>query len=81
VPDSDSCSATTHWLFDYFVGASEQTHWDTDVKCIGGLENDDKLEFGRCLDGQLARFLIFENTIDKRSRALMLVDKAGAVGQ
>jgi len=33
------------------------------------------------LDGQLARFLIFENTIDKRSRALMLVDKAGAVGQ
>src|SRR5262245_23294927 len=81
VPSRDSCSATTHQLFDYLVGASKQRHWDTDAERFGGFQIDDKLKLGRRLDGQLARPFTLENTIDIRSRAPRLVDKVGAVGQ
>jgi hypothetical protein len=65
---------------NYRVGASKQWERNADAKCLGGLEIDDKFELGRSLDGQLARLLTLEDTIDIRSRAPMLVDKVGAVG-
>ena len=37
-------------LLDDLVGTSEESGWDREAECVGGLEVDDQLEFGRLLD-------------------------------
>ena len=46
-------------LFDQFVGAAEQRHWNSEAERLGGLKVDDQLEFGRPLNRQIGRLVAF----------------------
>ena len=46
-------------LFDQFVGAAEQRHWNSEAERLGGLKVDDQLEFGRSLNRQIGRLVAF----------------------
>jgi hypothetical protein len=40
-------------LFDYLVGQREQCRRHVEAECLGCIEIDDQLEFGRLLDRQI----------------------------
>ena len=42
-------------LFDHLVGEHEQVMRNGEAECIGGLEVDNEIEFGRLLDRDIAR--------------------------
>jgi hypothetical protein len=44
-------------LFDHLVGGREQYPRHSDPECLGSPEIDHQIEFGRPLDGQIARLL------------------------
>jgi hypothetical protein len=43
-------------LFDHLVGSEEQLRWDFGSECLGRLEVEDKIEFGRLHDWQVSGF-------------------------
>jgi hypothetical protein len=47
------------FLFDQFVGAAEQRHWNSEAERLGSLKVDDQLEFGRSLNRQIGRLVAF----------------------
>jgi len=49
-------------LFDHLIGATEERDWDGEAQRPRRLEVDDQLNFGGLLDGQVGRFLAFENS-------------------
>jgi len=53
-------------LLDHLVGCGQQRIRDGNSERLGGLEVDDELEFGRKLDGQLARLRTAQNAVDIR---------------
>jgi hypothetical protein len=55
VPIADSCAAANS-LFDHLVGALKQWRRDSEAQRLGGLEIDDKLDFGRKFHRQVAGF-------------------------
>ena len=42
-------------LFDHLVGEHQQVMRDGEAECIGGLEVDNEVEFGRLLNRDIAR--------------------------
>src|SRR4051794_10664981 len=63
------------YLFDHLVCAGEQRRRELEAERFCGVEIDDQVVLGRCLDGQVAGLLAVENAIDVRSRASILVDR------
>src|SRR5437870_754166 len=53
-----------HNSFDDLIGASKDRLRYGEAECLGGLEIDDQLEFGRLLDWQVGRFGAFEDLSD-----------------
>src|SRR6266511_6312525 len=64
VPGSDICSAANCGLFDHLVGNGEHARGNVEAKRFCGLEIDDKLEFGRLFDRQIAGIGALENSVD-----------------
>jgi hypothetical protein len=60
--------------FDHLVGGREKRRWDGQAKRIGGFEIDHELVFGWRLDRQIGRFLAFEDTINIRGSAWVIVN-------
>ena len=56
-------------LLDHFVGAREYCFWDGNAEHFGGLEIDNKIEFGRPLDRDIARLRATQNLVDQLSVA------------
>src|SRR5262249_50521808 len=51
-------------LLDHLVGGAEQCGRNGEAERVCGLEIDDKLEFGRLLDGQIAGIGALKNSVD-----------------
>jgi hypothetical protein len=58
LPEVARCGAALI-LFDQFVGAAEQRHWNSEAERLGGLKIDDQLEFGCSLNRQIGRLVAF----------------------
>jgi hypothetical protein len=69
VPKADSALRQNNVLFDHLVGAGEQRGRDGQAERLRGLEVDDKLEFGRLLNGQIGWLGTLEDFIDVASGA------------
>ena len=67
-------------LFDHRIGANEHRCGYVEAERLGGLEVDDQLVLGRRLHRQVGRLLTLKNAIDITSRAPVLIDGIGAVG-
>jgi hypothetical protein len=52
-------------LFDHLVGAQQKRFRNSKPECFGGLEIDDKLEFGRLFDRDIAGFRPVQNLVDE----------------
>src|SRR5262245_64862410 len=50
-------------LFDYPVRAMEHRWRDRQLECLGRLQVDDQLEFGRLLDGEVGGFGTFQSLV------------------
>src|SRR5712691_5479135 len=61
VPKPDSCTAAIRILFDHLVGDQQYGTRNFHIEQSGGLEIDDKLVFGRLLDGKISRFCTIQN--------------------
>src|SRR5262245_15000273 len=66
-------------LFNDLIRPQQQRRWDGEAEDFGGLHVDDEFEFGRLLEGQVARVRPFENTVDVGGRAAKLVGKVRAI--
>jgi hypothetical protein len=58
------CRAPRRRLFNHLVGAQQKRLGDFQPQCLGGLEIDDQLEFGRLLNWQVGRFGAIEDLND-----------------
>ena len=67
-------------LFDHLVGASEHRVRHGETKRLGRLEIDGQIVLVWRLHWQIGRLLALEDTIDVVSRAPILVDCIGPVG-
>src|SRR6516165_7979352 len=65
--------------FDDLVGAGEDRWRDRQPECRCGLEVDDKVEFYRLLDGQVAGFRSFQDPVYIIRRPPEVVGHIGAV--
>ena len=54
---------------DHLVGDQQQITRNFQIECSGALEIDDKLVFGRLLDGKIGRFCTLQNLADIDCRA------------
>ena len=66
-------------LFDDLVSATEERDREGETQRPGGLEIDDQLDFGGLLDGQIGRFLAFENAPGVESGQTLRVRNASSV--
>jgi hypothetical protein len=78
VPRPDSCSAAMR-SFNGLVREREQRWWDREAKCLGGLEVDHELEFGRPQDRQVAWLLALEYPPGVDARLAIGISDAGRV--
>src|SRR5262245_53242657 len=85
-PKADMCGALAHvrfgpnsglsrMLFDQIVSASEERLRNGESECLGSLEIDSKLIFGRRLHWQISRLLALQDPISIGRRTPMLIDK------
>ena len=65
---------------DHLVGAGEQRGRHLEAEGLGGLEIDHQLVLGRRLHRKIGWLLALEDAIDIASRASVLVDKIGSIG-
>src|SRR5262249_43779043 len=71
----------TRKLFDYLVGAHQERLGHVQTNHLGGLEIDDKLEFGWLLNRQIRWFGALQNLVRVASPTPEQVRQAGAVRQ
>ena len=50
--------------FDHIVSASQERRWNSQSKCLGGLQIDDQLERDGLVDGKVSWFGAFEKLSD-----------------
>ena len=55
--------ATLPRLFDHFVGEHKQVMRNGEAECLGRLQVDDEIEFGRLLDGNVGGLLAMQNHV------------------
>jgi hypothetical protein len=67
-------------LFNYLVGAQQERFGDRQAERFGGREIDDKLEFRRLLDWNIARLRPAQDLIDVICRAPEQIQVAWSVG-
>ena len=67
-------------LFDHLVGARKHGRRHSEAHRLGGFKIDHQLVPGRRLHRQVSWFLALENAIDVISRAPVLVDRTGPIG-
>src|SRR5262249_44730155 len=66
-------------LFDDLVGAQQDRCWHFEADRLGRLEIEDKLEFCRLLDRNIAGLAALENLVDENRRAVQGCDKINAI--
>src|SRR6516225_7375384 len=64
---------------DYLGGRGQQRFRDGEAERLGGLEVDDKIEFGRLYHGQISRFLASENAARVKATLAKKSGNAGAI--
>ena len=77
-PSSVMNSRRSHSITSSARASSDRRH--VDAERLGGLEVDHQFVLGRRLHRQVGRLLALENAVDIASRAAVLVDKIGPVG-
>jgi len=70
-----------HPSLDHFIGANEERLRDCQPKRLRSLEIDREIEFGRLLNGNIARFGVAQILVDILSGALEQRDIIWSVGQ
>ena len=79
-PMSALCQKRTfRHSFDHLVGAGEHCRRNCEIQCLGGLEIDHQLVFGRRLHREVGRLLALEDAIDIAGGTPGVVDQIGAV--
>ena len=81
MPIPDSCIAANCVLFDHLIGQRKHRWRNLETKDLGGLEIDDKFEFGRLHDRQIGRLFASEDFAGINTALMDSLDKACAVAQ
>jgi hypothetical protein len=66
-------------LFDHVIGASDKRRRHGDTECLGGLEVDDQLEFGRLHHRQVGWHGAFENPTSVVADLPICIGNAGTI--
>jgi hypothetical protein len=80
VPQPDSCTAATAFLFDQAVCAQHQPGWNLVTDRLRGPEIDDQLELGWLLDRDIRGLASVQDLVHLARGAAVEIAKVRAIG-